>query len=39
MLGGSMRKKYFASYALDFLKFLQAYAAEGVPDPGRHLAE
>jgi glucosylceramidase len=30
MLGGSMRKKYFASYARYFLKFLQAYAAEGV---------
>jgi glucosylceramidase len=31
MLGGSMRKKYFASYAQYFSKFLQAYAAEGVP--------
>src|SRR6266446_4321319 len=31
MLGGSMRKKYLASYAQYFLKFLQAYAAEGVP--------
>jgi len=31
MLGGSMRKKYFASYAQYFLKFLQGYAAEGVP--------
>jgi glucosylceramidase len=31
MLGGSMRKKYFASYARYFLKFLQTYAAEGVP--------
>src|SRR5258708_22958926 len=30
MLGGSMRKKYFASYAQYFLKFLQAYALEGV---------
>jgi glucosylceramidase len=30
MLGGSMRKKHFASYAQYFLKFLQAYAAEGV---------
>jgi glucosylceramidase len=30
MLGGSMRKKSFASYASYFLKFLQAYAAEGV---------
>src|SRR5258707_7034216 len=30
MLGGSMRKKYFASSAQYFLKFLQAYAAEGV---------
>jgi len=31
MLGGSMRKKYFASYAQYFLKFLQTYADEGVP--------
>ena len=31
MLGGSMRKKYYASYAQYFLKFLQAYDAEGVP--------
>ena len=31
MLGGSMRQHYFAPYALYFLKFLQAYAAEGVP--------
>jgi glucosylceramidase len=31
MLGGCMRKKYFTSYARYFLKFLQAYAAEGVP--------
>ena len=31
MLGGSMRKKYFASYAKYFVKFLRAYAAEGVP--------
>src|SRR5258708_9086546 len=31
MVGGSMRKKYYASYAQYFLKFLQAYAAEGVP--------
>jgi glucosylceramidase len=30
MLGGSMRKRYFASYAQYFVKFLQAYAAEGV---------
>ncbi|HME33518.1 MAG TPA: glycoside hydrolase family 30 beta sandwich domain-containing protein [Terriglobales bacterium] len=30
MLGGSMREKYFASYAHYFLKFLQAYAGEGV---------
>ena len=30
MLGGSMRKQYYASYAQYFLKFLQAYAAEGV---------
>jgi glucosylceramidase len=31
MLGGSMRKRYYQSYAQYFLKFLQAYAAEGVP--------
>jgi glucosylceramidase len=29
-LGGSMRKKYFKEYSQYFLKFLQAYAAEGV---------
>jgi len=31
MLGGSMRRKYLPNYAQYFLKFLQAYAAEGVP--------
>lgn len=31
MLGGSMRKKYLPTYAQYFLKFLQAYAADGVP--------
>jgi len=31
MLGGSMRQRYFAPYAQYFLKFLQAYAAAGVP--------
>lgn len=30
MLGGSMRKKYFAAYADYFVKFLQGYAAEGI---------
>jgi glucosylceramidase len=30
MLGGSMRKKNLAVYAQYFVKFLQAYAAEGV---------
>ena len=30
LLGGSMRKKYFAPYADYFVKFLQGYAAEGV---------
>ena len=30
MLGGSMRKKHFASYAQYFVRFLQAYAAAGV---------
>jgi len=31
MLGGSMRDHYFPAYAKYYLKFLQAYAAEGVP--------
>ena len=31
MLGGSMRQRYFAPYAQYFVKFLQAYAAAGVP--------
>jgi glucosylceramidase len=31
MLGGSMRKNYLPVYAQYYLKFLQAYAAEGVP--------
>jgi glucosylceramidase len=31
MLGGSMRKHYFGSYADYFVKFLQDYAADGVP--------
>jgi glucosylceramidase len=31
MLGGSMRRKYLLTYSQYFLKFLQAYAAEGVP--------
>ena len=31
MLGGSMRQHSFAPYAKYFVKFLQAYAAEGVP--------
>ena len=31
MLGGSMRQHHFDPYALYFVKFLQAYAAEGVP--------
>ena len=31
LFGGSMRKKYFASYANYFVKFLQAYTAAGVP--------
>ncbi|MGB8031122.1 MAG: glycoside hydrolase family 30 beta sandwich domain-containing protein [Terracidiphilus sp.] len=30
MLGGSMRKAYFAAYAQYFVRFLEAYAAEGV---------
>ncbi len=30
LLGGSMRKKYFAPYADYFVKFLQGYSAEGV---------
>ena len=31
MLGGSMSRHYLASYAQYFLKYLHAYAAEGVP--------
>ena len=31
MLGGSMRRRYIGTYSQYFLKFLQAYAAEGVP--------
>jgi glucosylceramidase len=31
MLGGSMRNHYFPTYAKYYVKFLQAYAAEGVP--------
>jgi glucosylceramidase len=31
MLGGSMRNHYFSVYASYYLKFLQAYAAEGMP--------
>jgi len=30
MLGGSMRKAYFAAYAQYFVRFLEAYTAEGV---------
>ncbi|PYX33474.1 MAG: hypothetical protein DMG80_05915 [Acidobacteria bacterium] len=30
MLGGSMRRRYIPNYAQYFIKFLQAYAAEGV---------
>ncbi|HKE27619.1 MAG TPA: glycoside hydrolase family 30 beta sandwich domain-containing protein [Bryobacteraceae bacterium] len=31
MLGGSMEKRHFASYAKYFIKTLQGYSAEGVP--------
>jgi glucosylceramidase len=31
MLGGSMRRHYLPAYAQYYLKFLQGYAAEGVP--------
>lgn len=31
MLGGSMQRRYMPAYAHYFLKFLQAYAEEGVP--------
>jgi glucosylceramidase len=31
MLGGSMRRHYFPSYAEYFVKFLLAYMKEGVP--------
>ncbi len=30
LLGGAMRKRYFAAYAQYFVKFLKAYKAEGV---------
>lgn len=30
LMGGSMRKQYFASYAQYFVKFIQAYKAEGI---------
>ncbi|MGD0734480.1 MAG: glycoside hydrolase family 30 beta sandwich domain-containing protein [Terracidiphilus sp.] len=30
LLGGSMRKKYFASYAQYFVKFIEAYKAESI---------
>ncbi len=31
LLGGAMRKHYFAAYAQYFVRFLEAYKAEGVP--------
>jgi len=31
MLGGTIRQRYFQPYAEYFLKFVQSYAAEGVP--------
>jgi glucosylceramidase len=31
MLGGAMRQRYFSAYAQYFVKFLEAYAADGVP--------
>ncbi len=31
MLGGTIRRRYLPNYAQYFLKFLQGYAAEGVP--------
>ena len=31
MLGGSMRQRFFPAYAQYFLKFVQSYAAAGVP--------
>jgi len=31
MLGGAMRRRYLPAYSQYFVKFLQAYAAEGVP--------
>ena len=31
MLGGSMRRRYLPAYSQYFLKFLRAYAADGVP--------
>src|SRR5580700_171431 len=31
MLGGAMRQRYLSAYAQYFVKFLEAYAADGVP--------
>jgi glucosylceramidase len=31
LLGGSMRKQYFAAYAQYFVKFIEAYKAHGIP--------
>lgn len=31
LLGGSMRKEYFAAYAQYFVRFIEGYKAEGVP--------
>jgi len=31
MLGGAMRRRFLPTYSQYFVKFLQAYAAEGVP--------
>jgi glucosylceramidase len=31
LLGGSMESRYFGSYAEYFVKFIQGYAAEGIP--------
>src|SRR5215470_5966745 len=31
MLGGAMRRRYLADYARYFVKFIEAYAAEGIP--------
>ena len=39
LLGGSMRKYYFDSYAQYFVKFIDAYKAAGISIQRRHHPE